>query len=216
MKRKSFAKDECPVARSLEAVGDCVVAADRPRGVHRQEAVRRVPEVAGGGEEHPHRAAEEAGRRRGAGTGPGGGRQLVPGVRADREGARAAPGHRGAGPVGLRRIGVQTGGPEEGRAGAARARLGGRPPTRFRKKCNWLPSPMRDPRRRRRIRRGRKTGCPLPIGCKDVIWPSHPARGGLHADRARRGRQEPAASRRGPFSFDGGSPETRCEPICPG
>ena len=91
MKRTSFAKDECPVARSVEAVGDwwsLLIVRDAFIG---QEAVRRVPEVAGRGEEHPHRAAEEAGRRRGAGTGPGVGRQRVSGVRADREGRGLLP-----------------------------------------------------------------------------------------------------------------------------
>src|SRR5262249_43881940 len=110
--------------------GGLVVAAHRPRRIHWEETVRRVPEVAGRGEVHPHGAAQEAGRRRGARTRPGVGRQRVSGVRVDREGARAAPGHRGAGPVGLRRLGVQTGGPEEGRAGAARAAVAGRPPPR--------------------------------------------------------------------------------------
>jgi len=45
------------------------------------------------------------------------------------EGARAAPGHRGTGPVGLR-LGGQAGGSEDGAAGAARTAVGGRPPTR--------------------------------------------------------------------------------------
>ena len=101
MKRTSFARDKCPVARSVEAVGDwwsLLIVRDSFAG----KSVQRVPEVAGGREEHPHSAAQEAGRRRGAGTRPGVGRQRVPGVRADREGARVVPRHRGTGSVGLR------------------------------------------------------------------------------------------------------------------
>ena len=197
MRRKSLSGAACPIARSLDVIGDwwsLLIVRDALRGMRRFSEFHKSLGVSKNILTRRLRTLVEQRHPR---AGPGVRRQRLSGIPADREGPRPVPGARGARPMGAGEPGGR------GRAAHGPGRSRTRPAgPQARGACKRWPAP-----RARRNRDG-ASGAAAAINCRherlarrDLRGPAGPRhQAGLSCARCR------------PFAADRGLPEIELHP----